>query len=191
MLARQVVPQSALFTAGDQPPPPPPPPPATTIVANADTYVAGRDFADINYGANTDLRVKASTDSEYVKETYIRFDLSSVDTINSATLSLAGQLNNSENVNVGIYSSTDTPDWDQSTLTWNTKFFADANPLTTITVNSTSKKTYTADLTSYLQAEKAAGRDSVTLILRATAVTSSYASFQSTESGNGPKLLIS
>jgi len=133
LINRQIVSSSALFTTTSPTPPPnpPPPTPTATVVASADTYVQGRDFADVNYGDDLDIRVKGATDTQYVRESYIRFDLSGVDAINSATLSLSGKLNSSDPLTVGIFSSTDTPAWDQSTLTWNTKFLADPNPLTT------------------------------------------------------------
>ena len=94
-------------------------------------------------------------------------------------------------VQVGVYGSTDTPDWDETTLTWNTKFESDPTPITTFNVTTSTDATYSADLTAYLQAELAAGHTQVTLILKGTSPTVSNAIFHSHEaSGGAPKLVI-
>src|SRR6185369_13052891 len=104
--------------------------------------------------------------------TYLKFDLTSVTTINSAKLQLFGQLSNSvqNNIGVAVYGADDTT-WSETGITWNNKPAITTGPLATTTILNATPGLYTWDLTTYLRAQKAAGHNSVTLVLKATSTS--------------------
>lgn len=70
-----------------------------------------------------------------------------------------------------------------------------ATALATVTIvnNSTAARWYELDVTAYLQAEKAAGRNTVTLVLKNLANSSPYVTFSSKEATtvtNRPHVLV-
>jgi hypothetical protein len=188
LVSRQLVPQSALFT---QPDPPPPPPNTVLVNDSADTYVRS-GTPDTNFGGDDKLLVKNDGAGGNSREVYLRFDLTGLtNDFVSASLKLTGMINSSDTVSVGVYSSTSTPDWDEETLTWNTRFQADPTPLGSFIVNAANDKTYTVDLSDYLRNELTLGHQVVTLILKSAAPTISNAIFHSKESPDGvPQLVI-
>ena len=82
--------------------------------------------------------------------------------------------------------------WSESGITWNNKPASGATALATVTmVNSTAARWYEWDVSAYLQAEKAAGRTSVTLVLKNLANSSPFDTFRSKEaSSNRPQLVV-
>ena len=88
-----------------------------------------------------------------------------------------------------VYSVSNTS-WAENLLTYNNRPIAGLAQRASFNVTGTTNKTYDIDLTSFLQSEKAAGRNIVTLVLRGSAVTSTYATFGSDETANGPKLSV-
>src|SRR5581483_807159 len=101
-----------------------------------------------------------------------------------------GQLSGTDSVNVAVCSATSAPSWDENTLTWNNRFSSDANPVGTITVDSSNDQIYTLDLTSFLKSQLASGQTQVTLILKSASSTISNAIFHSKESSSGAPQLI-
>src|SRR5262249_30248682 len=126
MLPRQLVPQSALFT--QQLPPPPPPPTAVQVTASADTYVRS-GLPDNNYGTASQILVKNDDIGDNSRQAYLLFDLTGITSIKTAELNIVGMINDADDVVVGVYGATNPPAWDESTLTWNTKFDSDADPI--------------------------------------------------------------
>jgi hypothetical protein len=58
-------------------------------------------------------------------------------------------------------------------------------------ISGATKKWYEIDVTSFLKAEKAAGRNVVTLVRRSNTFTSTLCSFNSDDAAaNGPQLVI-
>jgi endoglucanase len=125
------------------------------------------------------------------REAYLRFDLSSVSSIGSAKLRLFGKLDNTSAASVGftIYNASNTT-WSESGLTWNNKPAAGTTVRGSGTVTGTTGKWYEVDLTSFLKAEKAAGRNLVTLVIRAGAASPSNIVFDSDEAANRPALVV-
>ena len=81
-----------------------------------------------------------------------------------------------------MYSAANTS-WTESTLTWNSRPAAGTTALATQTVATSTAKWYEWDVTSFLQAEKAAGRNIVTLVLRSLTTTTPHMIFASDEAG--------
>ena len=174
------------------PTPEPPPPVGTVVRPAADAYVRDGTSAGTNFGSATDLVVKRSANAGNTREAYLRFSLSSVATINSAKLRLFGRLSATSNgtVTTTVYNASNTT-WTESGLTWNNRPLPGTTSRGTIAVSGTTAKWYELDLTSFLKAEKAAGRNLVTLVLRNLTSTDAQTIFNSDENaGNKPQLVL-
>jgi hypothetical protein len=179
------------------PPPPPYTPPATPGVpavlrAAADTYVRdGSTYGGRNFGTASQLQVKQGA-AGWNRETYLRFDLSSVSAVNSAKLRLFGMLDNSETASAAFQVlSADNTSWSETGATWNNKPPVGTTVRGVGTVSGRTGTWYEVDLTSFLKAERAAGRNAVTLVLRATAASPAAILFNSDEAASGPQLAVS
>jgi mannose/cellobiose epimerase-like protein (N-acyl-D-glucosamine 2-epimerase family) len=163
---------------------------ATTVKSNAATFVRDGAYASTNYGANPSLEVKRSTIG-YTREAYVKFDMSSVATINSAKLRLFGKLADTavSSISIGVYGG-GASTWSESTLTWNTRPAVGSATLASVSVAGTTAKWYELDLAAFLKSEKAAGRNIVTLVLKSQTTAATVCTFSSDESVNGPELRV-
>ncbi|WP_164716278.1 polysaccharide lyase family 8 super-sandwich domain-containing protein [Paenibacillus whitsoniae] len=91
-----------------------------TLTASADSYVRNGTYAGDNYGTATGLVTKNST-SGFLRETYVKFDLSAVTgTFSSAKVRLVP-------TSVGSFATTNQAElltddsWSESALTWNNR----------------------------------------------------------------------
>lgn len=164
---------------------------STVLSDTADAYVRDGNYANNNYGHSSELQIKTDNVSTgYTRYTYLKFDLSSVSTITSAKLRLYGNLSDKTKTNIAasIYSSPSTS-WSETGITWNNKPAVGTTALATVSIIDDIPRFYDFDVASYLQSEKAAGHNIVTLVLKSAG--SPYATFASRESGpNQPQLLI-
>jgi endoglucanase len=164
------------------------------IGTNTATYVRGGSYGSQNFGNSADLWVKKSPNtSSNTRETYLKFDLSSVSTISSAKLQLVGRLSDTQNSSVGIrvYALNNRlQNWTETGLTNSNKPATSSTIRGSATITGLSNSTYQIDLTTFLKAEKAAGRNIVTLVIKGTTSTNSGAIFASDETASGPKLII-
>ena len=160
------------------------------VRAVADTYVRSGTFASTNFGNANQLQVKQAS-GNYARESYLRFDLSGVSTITSAKLRLFGKLDNTQAASAGfrVFNSTNTT-WSETGVTWNSKLTSGTTIRASGTVTGTTGKWYELDLTSFLKAEKAAGRNLVTLVLKASAANPATILFDSDEGTNRPELRL-
>jgi hypothetical protein len=161
------------------------------LSAIADAHVRGGAFSDTNFGSATQLVSKHGTGDAH-RLIFLKFDLSGVSTITSATLRLFGRLSNTSSVNVptGVYSCSDTT-WSESGLTYDTRPASGTTALATATITDDVGRWYEWDLTAYLQAEKAAGHDLVTLVLKNPVASLNATLFNSDEAtDNRPELVI-
>lgn len=191
LAAAQTLGTFAVNISAGAPTPSPAPTAPVTLAAVADGYVRDGTYAAVNYGTSTDLIVKKANTAGSNRETYMRFDLSSIMAITSAKLRLFGRLANTNNpsVTTTVYDAAGAT-WSESGLTWKTKPAAGATSRGAITVSGTTGKWYELDLTSFVQAEKAAGRNAVTLVLRNAATSNAEIKFGSDEAANRPQLVI-
>jgi hypothetical protein len=163
----------------------------TTLRAAADAYVRdGSTNAGKNFGGLSTLEVKKST-TGFNRTSYLRFDLSNIASIGSAKLRLWGRLDNAEAKNVVVeVDAVDSTTWGESTITWNNKPALGAKQAQ-FTVIDTTSRWYEIDLTSFLKAQKAAGKKLVSLALRRTTSTTPNAIFNSDEAtSHRPELRI-
>jgi hypothetical protein len=160
----------------------------------ADAYVRDGASATTNFGTATTLQTHSSTAGNN-RETYLRFDLTTVTGITKATVRLYGALSDTSGSNVpaSIYSVVSTT-WVESgsgSITWNTKPPSGSTALASIVMANNVPRWYEFDVTAYLQAEKAAGRNVVSLAVKNTATSSPFASFNSKEAtSNQPQLIL-
>ena len=170
-----------------------PPPPATSTVAiPTATYVRdGSTYAGTNFGGAAQLQVKKG-EVGWNREAYLRFDLSSAGTIGSAKLRLFGRLDNTSAAGAGfrVFNSSDTS-WAETGVTWNSKPSAGTTVRGSGAVAGTAAKWYEVDLTSFLAAERQAGRNVVTLVIRAAAQSPSTIVFDSDDAANRPHVAVS
>jgi mannose/cellobiose epimerase-like protein (N-acyl-D-glucosamine 2-epimerase family) len=166
---------------------------ANVLAPVDDAYVRDGAYADTNFGGTNDIVVKRSSGPGYTREGYLTFDLSNDDTIAGGRLRLYGRLTATTNASLvtQVFPATAGANWSQSTLTWNNRPAAGTWPVGSITVTGTTARWYEIDVTSYLQAEKAAGRNRVTFVLSNTIDSDAMTSFASFETqGNWPELVI-
>jgi uncharacterized delta-60 repeat protein len=171
----------------------PPPPAATTLTDTADTYIQDGSTADTNFGAATQLLVKKSSTTGQNRETYLKFDLSSLSTVNSVKLNLFGALNNTDSPSLvtQVFSIADNS-WLETGITWNKRRTPGATALASATITGTTPAMYSFDVTAYIKAQLAAGIKTVSFVLINSANTSPAVIFNSKEAAsNKPTLTVS
>ena len=166
---------------------------ASRLAPSADTFVRGGASAAANFGSNARVELKLSSDPGFVRETYVRFDLRGVATIGAATVRLFGAISDARATNVPVtVQGVANTSWSETALTWNTRPPSTTAVLDTAMVADAIAAWHEWDVTSYVRAEKAAGRNLVTLIFRAAAASPPHLAFNARESGaNDPELLVS
>lgn len=167
----------------------------TGLSPAADAYVRDGSSATTNFGTATTLQTQSSATAGNNRETYLKFDLTTVTGISSAKVRLFGGLSDttSSNVPAAIFSVASTT-WVESgsgSITWNTKSPSGATALASCTITDNVSRWYEWDVTAYLQAEKTAGRNVVSLVIKNSAQSSAFASFNSKEATtNQPQLVL-
>lgn len=167
-------------------------PAATTITTRTASYVRGGKYASQNFGTDPTMLAKLSANIDNVRESFLKFDLSSVSAITTGKLRLFGKISaaSSAGVTIGAYKSTNTS-WTESGVTFNNRPMTNTGPLSTATITGTAGSWYEWDVSSFLQAEKAAGRNVVTIALKATVITDPWAIFNADgAASNQPELVI-
>jgi phosphatidylserine/phosphatidylglycerophosphate/cardiolipin synthase-like enzyme len=158
----------------------------------ADAYVRAGQYASTNYGRATELITKFSGDAQYHRRAFMKLDISAVQpTTSSVTLRVSGRLSDTRaaSVTVNVHPVADTT-WNETALTWNNQPAFDATPATSVSVSGTAAQWYDIDLTSFITAQRALGRTSVTIALICPIDTLPYATFGSRESSAKPELII-
>jgi hypothetical protein len=164
----------------------------TVVAAAVDSYVRDGGSANTNFGGSTALDVRLATSGNN-RRTYLRFNIGSLTRIQGARLRLFGNLTATTTapVQTQVFSSTNLT-WGENSITWNNKPAAGATALASATLvnDSTTARWYEWDLTAFLQAQRAAGKTAVTLVLK-NDVTAPNATFRSRQaSSNRPELRI-
>lgn len=181
---------------------------ALVAIADADTERSDTDsnVANANFGADPELRVEL--DLAVRKEIFVKFDISSVTSVGSAAVQMTGGTADilAGTSNVSIFAGNDT-NWVegngvQPSLA-SPGYNLDDNPVGEIRYNNRPGSTgasldtqvvgisqvYTWNVTSFLQAQKAAGATVIGLVFRGTGGTGK-STFQSKEVGGGAGPLL-
>ncbi|MGB7160275.1 MAG: DNRLRE domain-containing protein [Tepidisphaeraceae bacterium] len=166
------------------------PPGTTTQNPLADTLVRGGANADTNYGTAATLTVKEDSNADFDRLSYLKFDLSTAGAIGAAKVRVYGNMpSGTVPVTVGLFPASGTS-WGEGTITWNNRPAEGATALATALVGSATEEWYEFDITSYAQQEKAAGRNTITLVLKAIS-GSNRLEFHSRDVATGrPELVV-
>jgi uncharacterized delta-60 repeat protein len=173
----------------------------TTRLPLADTYVQGATTSrDTNYGLSAEMQVKRTFNAGAGRgrRAFLKFDISDINTaVTSVRLRIYAKLSDASlsNVPMIVQKVTDTT-WDEFTMTWNNQPpTASPDALAQITVISDSGQYYEFDLTQFIQQERAAGRNVVSLrLINQSPTGNSGAFFTSVNTkeaeANRPQLII-
>jgi hypothetical protein len=94
--------------------------PEGTIHPEADAFVRAGSTSDTNYGTEISLQVAGTDESSLTRQSYLRFDLSSIaQNFSQATLRLKLSSNRSEDAHNARFVSDDS--WEETRITWNNK----------------------------------------------------------------------
>jgi CSLREA domain-containing protein len=162
------------------------------VPINTDTAAHVRDgtSANTNFGNAGSLEVKKSTPG-YNREAYLKFNLGSVSSVGTAKLRIFGSLDVAGSISLGVYGSSNTG-WSETGLTWNNRNpgVTGTSAVSAVTVSGTTGQWYELDVTAYVKAEKLAGRNTVTLVLKSGTTTSALAKFGADGSANPLQLVV-
>jgi hypothetical protein len=165
--------------------------PAMTRRPIADAYVRGGTAAEMNFGTAAQLVAQLGVSDDNSRISYMKFDLRDVAPIGRATLRLNGRLSNGETTSVQtIVRAVADTSWDERSVTWRNRP-AIGVALGSITVRGTTAQWHEVDVTPYVQAEKSAGRNVITLALQNTTHSTAQVQAASREAGaQAPALVI-
>lgn len=166
---------------------------SVSLRATADAYVRDGTYAGSNFGSAPDLVVKRSVNAGNSRETFVSFDISAVSDIATGKLRLYGRLSDTTAASLvaTVYPAPGAA-WGESTINWNNRPVASSTALGTITVAGTTAKWYELDVSPFLAAEKAAGRNRINFVLRNFTSSDAQTLFASDEAAaNRPELLVS
>ncbi len=164
---------------------------AVSLVPTADAYVRDGSYSNTNFGSAGDLQVKAATPgSGYTRHSYLKFDLSGQDPIQSAILQIYGNESSVAPALAISAHAVTSNSWSQTAIDFNNAPAISSATLTNATISGTNSLSYYLNLTSYFQQQQAAGHATVSLALEGNASTAAYADFNSTSGANEPLLLL-
>lgn len=164
-----------------------------TIMPVADAFVRAGKYANSNFGTSIILYSKKSPSTDFRREVYLRFDISSFTAgISSAVLRLYGALNSTQDpsVPIEVHNVSDLT-WPEAAITWNNKPPEEAAVIAIKTITGTAHKYYDWNVAEQIKNLKKAGARFVTLKLINADVTLSRAEFNSKEAkDNKPQLVV-
>jgi hypothetical protein len=156
----------------------------TILNPTNDTYIQGGDNSTTNFGSSEEIRIKGSETETYCRKGLLQFDLSSIISVNNATLRLYA--NSANSYDITAYETTD--DWDESTVTWDSApAIGDAIVSTAI---SDEGIYYEWDITTFVQ-NQFSGDSTVSIYLADSTLAKKNVDFNSNEAGvYMPELVI-
>jgi hypothetical protein len=157
----------------------------------ADVYVRAGIWHRTNFASTPTLESKLGTFEVNTRESYLKFDISRVNAGDRVLLRLYARLSAAADggVRTGVHAVSDTS-WDENTVTWKTRPAAGAL-LGTLAVNGIAAQWVEVEITAFVQSQRAAGHQIVSLALRNAIRTTPYAVFNSRRmAGSHPELVI-
>ena len=164
----------------------------TNATLVADASVRNNTFAATNFGSAPELFIQDPTAGNDTQITYIKFDISGITTINSATLQLNGSLTNAgdPSVSASVFAVADTT-WTEGGITFNNApTIGSAIGGATATIGSTTPAIDDFNISSYIQAQKQAGNTVISLAVESSTPSANPAQFDSDHGGTAPALVI-
>ena len=119
-------------------------------------------------------------------------DISALKAGGTATLRLFGHLSDTRasSVTTSVFPVASTT-WSETGVTYNNRPAAGSTAIASVTVSGTTGRWYSINLTSYAQAQRAAGATRISIALKDKADTLPYVAFSARESTSRPQLVIS
>lgn len=158
------------------------------ISPDADAFVRGGTYGNANYGSETTLLIKSSSDN-FTRKVIMKFDLSSIEgTISSAILKLNVK-GMSSNVNCSIYQVSDDS-WTEPTVTWN-NVPSQGQELLKKALSTSNVGSYVEfDLTNYIQSEHGGDNQASFILFDPDHTDITYDFYSKENSTNRPLLEI-
>jgi alpha-L-fucosidase 2 len=163
---------------------------SNTLQPTQNATVRSGTYANTNYNGATTIRVK-NDPPDNTRNVYLTFDTSSMPSVSSAVINLyVVGTGTTASRTISVYQEP-TTSWLESTITWNNAPAA-GTLIGTFNVSTTTGIYYNFDVTSYVQAQRAAGNNIVSFVLvQNTADTNGLVDFASREATTGqPGLTI-
>lgn len=183
-ISKQPIPDTELFRDAQ----------SVIVTTVGDAYVRAGIHANNNYG-NSGLLYTKNYIGNALYETYLQFDISSFTGVVAASrLRLYGKINNTNNASIPVevlFVSSNA--WEETTITYNNKPAPSGSALATTTLTGTTGVYYEWDITQQIALLRAAGINTISLLVRNVNVTSnSRILFNSKDASvNRPELVIS
>jgi hypothetical protein len=164
---------------------------STTLGTTADASVRAGINANTNYGSASTMTVRTSSSANNTRWTYVKFDTSSVaGAVTNARIRLYGSNSSGGSIGMTAYAVSNTA-WGESTITWNNRPAAGAAVSGNVTSSSTAGQYYEWDITAYVQSERAAGRNIISVVIQSPTITSIAFNASTKEAAsNRPQLVI-
>ena len=166
---------------------------ALTLSPVADAQVRGGIYSNTNYGTDVEMITTNTGNPDYNYDAYLRFDLSSLP-VNSSSVKLKmyGRMSstNTPSIVAQVFNVT-SQSWGENSITYANKPAPQTTVLAAATITSNVNAFYQWDITSHINALKASGATSVSLVIKnATFTNNNRIIFRSRENAsNGPQLI--
>ncbi len=90
-----------------------------TIKPTEDSYTRGGEYKNTNYGNETELIVKKSSNESFARKSFVKYDLSTINLQNADSIVLQFYVTDiTGNMSIALYECSDN--WQESNLTWST-----------------------------------------------------------------------
>ena len=173
------------------PPPPPPPTVTTTFTLTTDTHVRDGSNAARNYGTTTTANVRSGSTGN--NAWYFLQTSTAAHTAGVSSARLRIRMSGASGVTTPLVVKGVSTAWTETGLTWNTKPVPGPQIATASVVGKTATF-YEFDVTAYVNAERAAGRQTVAFVVQPSAASSvlvSATTGEATTVANRPQLILS
>lgn len=162
-----------------------------TVTSTADATVRNNQYANANYGTDESLLIKGSATTGFTRNSYLKFSLSNVSTIGSATLRIYGKnAENTASITTSVY-GVSNDSWTESGITWNNAPAATSStPLSSVNITNQAKY-YDLDVTNFVK-QQAAGDKVASFVLKNPSNQNKKVTLNTrTSTSNRPQLIIS
>lgn len=157
----------------------------TTVTLNttADTHARSGTYANHTYGSDVWNGAKLGTGDEH-REAFYKFDLTSLSgSVTGVKVRFNGRLSASDGTKTFQVKAVSNTSWSESSVSYNSRPSTGAT-LGSFNVSSTSDGWYEVDVTSYINAELAANRTTVSFAVVGAATSTAFFRINSKESGS-------
>jgi hypothetical protein len=139
------------------------------------------------------VKTSGGTNSGYNREAHLRFSIASLPagTVSSVKLRVFGRLNTTgqNNIPVALHAVSNTT-WGETAIKWSNRPAAGTR-LGQMTLPNTTARWFELDVTSYVNAQRAAGRTAVSFVLKGVTGSGPVPTFTSRSGGaNAPQLVL-